>query len=113
MLGDGSYANPKVFQLDNYKKTLLKVLLKLSEGCSKKELKIHTVSEISVFLSQNGTTIETKELVRMLYILEGWELCSPVPETKLTSNKWRLTPKGYEMVKNVMRNIKENLESVF
>ncbi|MCS6894293.1 MAG: hypothetical protein NZO16_07010 [Deltaproteobacteria bacterium] len=118
MFGQGSHANPKIFQLDDYKKSLLMVLFQLSQGCSRKEIKIHLVSDVLAQLNQQlrkskGTSIDSKELIRMLYILEGWELCCPVPETKLTSQRWRLTQRGYEMVQNIIKNLQLNLESVF
>lgn len=110
---DGGHINPKIFQLDSYKKCLLMVLLKLHEGCTKKELKVHTIPEISQYLTAQKVPADSKELVRMLYILEGWELCCPVPETKLTSQKWRLTQKGFEMVTGIIKNLESNLNQVF
>lgn len=110
---DGGHINPKIFQLDSYKKCLLMVLLKLHEGCTKKDLKIHTIQEISQYLSAQKVSTDSKELVRMLYILEGWELCCPVPETKLTSQKWRLTQRGYEMVTSIIKSLENNLQQIF
>ncbi len=118
MQNEAGHINPKIFQLDDHKKCLLMVLFKLYQGCTKKEFKIYTVQEIATHLAQHfpkgrKNIFDTKELYRLLYILEGWELCCPVPETKLTSQKWRLTQKGFEMVLNVKKSLEKNLESVF
>ena len=113
MLGQGGSANPKLFQLDDYKKSLLLVLVKLYMGCTEKEVKVHNLNDILRDLNRDRKEIDMKELTRLLYILEGWELCSPVPETNLTSMKWKLTAKGHQMVKSMYKSLKLSLKSVF
>lgn len=68
-----------------------------SESEAIRPLRIEEVSALS------GITDE-RETQRLLYVLEGQKLVSPIPERDLTSRTWQITTEGLKTLRGIQEN---------